>query len=864
MKRFLLAIISFFIFAQFSWANHITGGQIFYTFVSQSNGSYTYNVTLLLYRDHFSSGAQLDDVAAMGVYDEATGSLVWNADVPRTDTFHLHLISPSPCISNPPVVWYEVGRYQFTISLPKSSLGYIIVYQRCCRIQGINNLDNSSSVGATYTAEIPGYNILTSGPENNSAHFSGIDTVAICANYPFTYDFGAIDPDGDTLSYSFCNAYLGGSTSVPVVDPPLGPPYFSVPYAFPFSGTSPMGSSVTIDPVTGRVSGIAPVSGIYVVTVCVTEKRNGIIIATQRKDLQIKVADCQIALATLEQPNYRNCRNYTVSFQNLTPSPLINTYFWDFGVTGSLSDTSNLPSPTFTYPDTGTYVVKLVTNRNQDCSDSTTSLVKIYPGFTPNFTFAGVCINNPTQFTDASVAAYGTINSWNWSFGDGGTSNIRNPQHSYTAAGTKNVTLIVTSSKGCIDTAHQVVNMIDKPLITLAFRDTLICIPDQLQLNASGQGVFSWTPLTNITNANTGTPTVNPTTTTTYHVTLNDNSCINDDSVRVRVVAGVALRAKPDTTVCAGDPVQLGAQTDGLAYSWTPTTNLSDPTLLNPIATPPTTTTYTLLTTIGTCFARDDMTIFVVPYPGSNAGPDDTMCYNTSARLTGTIVGSSFNWSPTNSMIGANTLNPTVYPARTTAYVLTVYDTLGCPKPGRDTIVVTVTPRMHPFAGRDTSVVVGQPLQFNASGGVSYLWSPSTGLSAIDIPNPIGTYTNEVTTVRYKVVMANPAGCLDSAYVNVKVFKTGPRVFVPTAFTPNGDGLNDVIRPIAVGIQKIEYFSIYNRWGQLVFTTTINGQGWDGKIGSKEQGSNVFVWMVKAIDYLGKAYFQKGTVTLIR
>jgi gliding motility-associated-like protein len=407
--------------------------------------------------------------------------------------------------------------------------------------------------------------------------------------------------------------------------------------------------------------------------------------------------------------------------------------------------------------------------------------------------------------------------------------------------------------------------MIDKPTITLAFRDTLICIPDRLQLNASGQGIFSWTPLTGIINANTGTPTVNPTTTTVYHVVLNDNSCINNDSVRVRVVGSVSLQAKPDTTICGGDPAVLGAQTNGLTYSWTPTASLNDPTLLNPVATPSTTTTYTLLTRIGSCSATDNMIVKVVPYPGSNAGPDDTICYNTSTRLVGNIVGSSFSWSPTNSMVGVNTLNPTVYPARTTAYVLTVYDVLGCPKPGRDTVIVTVTPKMHPFAGRDTSVVVGQPLQFNATGGVTYSWSPSTGLSAVDIFNPVGIYSTEMpTSVRYKVVMANPAGCLDSAYLNVKIFKTGPRIFVPTAFTPNGDGLNDVIRPIAVGIQSIEYFSIYNRWGQLVFTTTINGQGWDGKIGSKEQGSGVFVWMVKAIDYLGKAYFQKGTVTLIR
>jgi gliding motility-associated-like protein len=171
---------------------------------------------------------------------------------------------------------------------------------------------------------------------------------------------------------------------------------------------------------------------------------------------------------------------------------------------------------------------------------------------------------------------------------------------------------------------------------------------------------------------------------------------------------------------------------------------------------------------------------------------------------------------------------------------------------------------MHPFAGHDTSVVVGQPLQFNASGGTNYLWSPSTGLDHINIANPIGIYFAEIDSIRYKVLVSNLAGCIDSAYVRVRVYKTNPSVFVPSAFTPNGDGLNDVIRPIAVGIKQIENFSIFNRWGQLVFSTTVNGQGWDGKIGGRLQSSGVFVWMVKAIDYLDKPVFLKGTVTLIR
>jgi gliding motility-associated-like protein len=87
---------------------------------------------------------------------------------------------------------------------------------------------------------------------------------------------------------------------------------------------------------------------------------------------------------------------------------------------------------------------------------------------------------------------------------------------------------------------------------------------------------------------------------------------------------------------------------------------------------------------------------------------------------------------------------------------------------------------------------------------------------------------------------------------------------VPTGFTPNRDGKNDIIRPIAVGITKIEYFRIYNRWGQQVFQTVENGKGWDGRIKGQDQGSGVYVWVVKAIDFTGKEFFAKGTLTLIR
>jgi gliding motility-associated-like protein len=171
---------------------------------------------------------------------------------------------------------------------------------------------------------------------------------------------------------------------------------------------------------------------------------------------------------------------------------------------------------------------------------------------------------------------------------------------------------------------------------------------------------------------------------------------------------------------------------------------------------------------------------------------------------------------------------------------------------------------MYVFAGRDTAVITGQPLQLHATGGESYVWSPAINLSAANIPNPVAILNDPSTGISYKVIGYNEAGCADSAFITIKVFKTLPTVFVPSAFTPNGDGKNDILLPIAVGIKSIEYFNIYNRWGQLLFSTKINGHGWDGKINGQLQATGTFVWMVKATDYTGAAYFQKGFSTLIR
>jgi gliding motility-associated-like protein len=867
-KFFILILLSGFVLPSF--ARHIAGGEIFHKYLGPgaTAGTSQYLITLRLFRDCQSTGAQLDPNISIAIYDKFSNNPVSGSPF-SVNLDHIDVIQKSgnvPCIINPPVVCYQMGFYFLTVTLPNNSMGYWVSFQRCCRVDNISNLSVAVGVGATYLGSIAGTSTLGTG-HNSSPEFLVRDTALVCQNRNFTLNFGAVDPDGDLLTYQFCDAYDGGDQSSPVVINPPPPPYAVVPYGGGYSATSPMGPQVSINPTTGIISGIAPGAGSYVVAVCVNEWRNGQIINTHRKDFILKVADCDFVAAQLPiSATY--CDDFVTSFANLTPTPLIYAWHWDFGVTGILSDTSNLPTPTYTYPDTGVYTVKLVVNPGDPCSDSATMQLGVFPGFFPDFNSTGICVNKPTQFTDASTTVYGVVNSWRWDFGEStatnDTSRTQNPVYTYPVVGLKTIELIVGSNKGCLDTIQKDITIIDKPPITLPFRDTLICSIDSLRIPTTGSGVFTWTPNYNILFANTSNPLVYPDVTTWYKVELDDNGCKNTDSVRVRVVDQVTLSVRSDTTFCRGDGVQLSASTDGLAFTWTPNADLSNPNIVNPIANPPATTTYQLTARIGNCSATDDVTVFVVPYPSVNAGPDVTICYDASAQLNGNIIASNFFWRPQGSLNNPNILNPIARPGQTTNYILTATDTLGCPKPGFDTVVVTVLPKVNAFAGSDTAIVVGQPLQLNATGGETYLWSPPLGLNNINIPNPVANLNGNPDSIRYKVLVRDIAGCLDSATVLVKIFKTNPRIFVPTGFTPNGDGRNDLLKPIGVGISRIDYFRVYNRWGQLVFSTTINGHGWDGKIGGKAQATNTFVWLVKAVDFTGKSVFQKGTATLIR
>jgi len=885
MKRALALLILIFCSIT-SFASHIYGGEMIYEYISTSadGKTKTYRITLLLFRDDLAgnNAAALPTQVFIGIFDYGTKDNYPAGQthfiVNRTSGPTPVPVNISPCITGNVRAEYSVASYSRTFDLPVNEHGYLVAYETCCRVNNLANVfhtGGTGGTGSTYVARIPGTRQLAAAENNSSPKFvTSLDLV--CYDRPFTWNFGATDPDGDVLEYSFAPAYHSPTaTSATEVAPrkpaTTGSDYPLVTYIGGYSANQPLGGRATIDPRTGIISGIAPPLGQYVVAVLIREFRNGVQISEHRKDFILRVQDCQIASAEL-QPNYPICNLPSFQFKNEAPSsPLIRTYYWEFSQGGSIVGTSNQADPTFNFPTPGEYNVKLTINRGDACENSATSIAKVWPGFKADFDVTGFCIQIPSKFEDKSTTnSHGSINRWSWDFGEPSATNdvstIQNPSYQYPRPGTKSVRLIVGSDRGCIDTVIKQIDIYEKPPLRVITKDTLMCFGDTTQLSAFGNGNFTWTPLNRIRWENTATPEVWPTTTTTYYVRLDDDGCINEDSIRVRVVNFVTLDVMPDTTICRTDSVQLRANTNGLRISWDPSAELNDPTIANPKAKPlGEFTTYTITSRIGrSCIDQKSITVRTVPYPLVNAGSDTTICYNTSVQLNGSMDGTQLSWSPANSLSDPNILDPIARPPGTTNYVLTVYNpTSGCPKPSRDTVTVTVLPKINASGGNDTAVVVGQPLQLLATGGTSYIWSPGTALNSTTIPNPIGVYDGSYESIRYKVT-AFIGNCFDSAYVNVKIFKTPAQVFVPTGFTPNRDGKNDVIRPIAVGITKIEYFRIFNRWGQMVFSTTRNGEGWDGRIKGQEQGAGVYVWVVKAIDFTGKEFFAKGTLTLIR
>lgn len=343
---------------------------------------------------------------------------------------------------------------------------------------------------------------------------------------------------------------------------------------------------------------------------------------------------------------------------------------------------------------------------------------------------------------------------------------------------------------------------------------------------------------------------------------------------RVNSFNGI-LKALPDSTICnIGSVVDLYAINDGTAppggfsYSWSPTTGISNPNAPSTPVTIPYIRNYYVLETIDAngCYLRDSAKIIVKPFIGELSPTKASICFDDPLPLEAS-GGSQYNWYDNPSMTGSPASldcttcpNPKALPPLgvTNYYVLITTD-VGCKDTLKAEITVNPKPVIESFPA-DTTIKFGQSIVLQAFGGSFYTWTPTATLNDSYSGSPLATPKE---TTHYVVTGANEFGCIALDTSIVRIDYRSP-VLIPNAFSPNGDGLNDVFGVENFKFQRLLEFRVFDRWGKQVFETTSPTKGWDGTIDGKKAAQEVYYYIIR-LGY-GDDFVEtfKGDVTLIR
>ncbi len=317
-----------------------------------------------------------------------------------------------------------------------------------------------------------------------------------------------------------------------------------------------------------------------------------------------------------------------------------------------------------------------------------------------------------------------------------------------------------------------------------------------------------------------------------------------------------------DTSICLGGSAQL-LVSGGNGYQWSPSTGLSNSTIANPVASSVTTTRYYVqVTNNGSCMVKDSVSVTVLPKPGFAVKPAvNNICIGDSVLLTAS-GGDAYEWLLKTGVTNPYAAVTGVWPVNSAQYAVKITNN-NCQV--IDTVYSTVTVNPLPVIKLSKSGDIdcsNASVQLTASGGAQYQWSPSAGLSGTTIPDPKVQVAQSTT---YVVTVTSAQGCAASDSIRVVVTNSATMnpYLMPTAFTPNTDGLNDCFGITKWGtINQLE-FSVYNRWGQMIFFTKDPSKCWDGNFKGIQQQSGVYVYKIKASTSCAEID-RSGTFVLIR
>ncbi len=562
------------------------------------------------------------------------------------------------------------------------------------------------------------------------------------------------------------------------------------------------------------------------------------------------------------------CEGITSSFTDASTGNIIN-YGWSFG-DGNFSTQQN---PSNTYTGANTYNVTLVVQTDSSCYDTVTKQAVVNPLPVVDFNTGAVCLNQSNAFVNTTTIASGSVSVWAWDFGDTQTSSQQSPTHAYSAQGTYTVSLIATSDNNCVDSTSKQVDVFDKP--SASFTVTEVCFGvsnvftdgSSISTGAIVQWSYSFGDGQTGTSANDMHTYSAAGNFTAVLVVTSDNGC-TDTATQTAIVDPLPQVNFTAPDVCLNNTTQFtNASTISSGtitnYQWD-FGDANSSTAQSPSNTYATTGTFqvTLVETSDKgCLDSllKSVTVFDVPVVVTSSTP---ACY-AEANGTATVIASagtpsySYVWSNGQTSATATLLSAGNYGVTVTdANNCTVSSVANVTEPA-SALTVVATPAAPSIAiGDMVSITLSN--SYNDASAV-YSTTPSYGLSCTDCAQMDAL---PYQTTEYEVLVTDANGCEGSGRFTITVDQSIP-VFIPNAFSPNGDGSNDTWGVYSRAIKQLS-LSVFNRWGEKVFETDNMNELWDGTYHGNPAPEGVYVYKGYIVYLNDKTRQVKGGVTIIR
>jgi gliding motility-associated-like protein len=571
----------------------------------------------------------------------------------------------------------------------------------------------------------------------------------------------------------------------------------------------------------------------------------------------------------LELPALLNCQYDSLSFKNLSVGNIANT-IWFFGD----GNQSNQMNPVHAYIDTGYFHLQLYLQDALGCDTTYSYSDSIYiePLPIPDFTAS---VSNPlcypalVNFSDVSM---GKIQTWKWNFGDNSPENpMQNPMHTYYVPGTFPVELEISTQIGCKN------KILDENAVTINGPNATVIAPDSACIHQEnwfvynqGINIFSWEWL-----FNDGMHSVDDSVSHafdqfgwhTYRLILrsdNQHTCDKTFTDSVWIPELITDFTLNDSVGCM--PLSIDASNTSVGQQeqyWFLNnqftgTNANQPFIIENAGI------YQLKLLINNtlgCLDSLQKSIRVYPLPHLTVSNDTAICLNDTISIWAQGA-SSYKWMPENWILTPNQNHSFVFPKETSRYIVTATDTNYCK--ASDSLLITVQqmPQVQ-ILNQDTTLIIGESIALHGKFTEieNFYWWPS---DFIDCPSCFTTLAKPEHTTNLYLTGTDALNCFevsDSVLLNVDIKFS---LAMPSAFTPNGDGINDLVFVNGWGIQELLSFEVYNKYGLKVFITQQIEQAWDGKYKGSLLAPDVYYYKITVLLYDGQSRTKTGEIYLLK